>query len=76
MVWEGGYRITFANEKVSRFWGTVWSVLADHDVNVVDMVNKSLHEIAYNIIDVESEPTPEIIAAIAAAEGVMHVRVI
>ena len=76
MAREGGYRITFANHNVPRVLGTVLSVLADHDVNVVDMVNKSLHEIAYNIIDVESEPTPEIIAAIAAAEGVMHVRVI
>jgi len=76
MVREGGFRITFANDNVPRVLGTVLSVLADHDVNVVDMVNKSLHEIAYNIIDVESEPTPEIIAAIAAAEGVMHVRVI
>jgi len=40
------------------------------------MVNKSLHDIAYNIIDVETEPTAEIVRAIAAAEGVMHVRVI
>lgn len=76
MVRESGYRITFANDNVPRVLGTVLSVLADHDVNVIDMVNKSLHEIAYNIIDVESEPTPEIVAKIAAAEGVMHVRVI
>jgi hypothetical protein len=40
------------------------------------MVNKSLHDMAYNIIDVESEPTKEIVDAIAAADGVMHVRVI
>ena len=59
-----------------RVLGTVLSVLADHNVNVVDMVNKSLGDMAYNIIDVESEPTPEIIDAISSAEGVMHVRVI
>ena len=52
------------------------SVLADHDVNVIDMVNKSLHDMAYNIIDVETEPTQGIIDAISNAEGVMHVRVI
>ena len=52
------------------------SVLADHNINVIDMVNRSLHDIAYNIIDVETEPTPDIVAAIAAADGVMHVRVI
>ncbi len=76
MARDGGYRITFANENVPRVLGTVLSVLADHDFNVIDMVNKSLHDMAYNIIDVETEPTPEIIEAIAAAEGVMHVRVI
>jgi D-3-phosphoglycerate dehydrogenase len=76
MVRNGGYRITFANDNVPRVLGTVLSVLADHNVNVLDMVNKSLRDIAYNIIDIESEPTPAIIEAIAAAEGVMHVRVL
>jgi D-3-phosphoglycerate dehydrogenase len=51
-------------------------VLADHDINVIDMVNKSHGDMAYNIIDIETEPTAEIITAIASAEGVMHVRVV
>ena len=76
MARNGGYRITFANENVPRVLGTVLSVLADHNVNVIDMVNKSLRDMAYNIIDIESEPTPAIIEAIAAAEGVVHVRVL
>ena len=76
MARDGGYRITFANENVPRVLGTVLSVLADHDVNVIDMVNKSLGDMAYNIIDIESEPTDEIVEAISKAEGVMHVRVL
>jgi D-3-phosphoglycerate dehydrogenase / 2-oxoglutarate reductase len=72
----GGYRITFANDNVPRVLGTVLSVLANHNINVLDMVNRSLRDIAYNIIDIETAPTPEIIRAIAAADGVMHVRVI
>ncbi len=76
MARNGGYRITFANENVPRVLGTVLSVLADHDVNVIDMVNKSRNEMAYNIIDVETRPSQEIIDAISNAEGVMHVRVI
>ena len=52
------------------------SVLADHDVNVIDMVNKSLRDMAYNIIDVETRPTEEIIQKIAGSDGVMHVRVL
>ncbi len=76
MAINGGYRITFSNENIPRVLGTVLSVLADHDINVIDMVNKSLGDMAYNIIDIESEPTSEVIDAIALAEGVMHVRVI
>jgi D-3-phosphoglycerate dehydrogenase len=76
MARDGGYRITFTNENVPRVLGTVLSVLADHDYNVIDMVNKSLYDMAYNIIDVENRPTREMIDAISKAEGVMHVRVI
>jgi len=76
MARNGGYRITFSNENIPRVLGTVLSVLADHDINVIDMVNKSLGDMAYNIIDIESEPTSDIIDAIASAEGVMHVRVV
>jgi D-3-phosphoglycerate dehydrogenase len=76
MARMGGYRITFANENIPRVLGTVLSVLADHDINVMDMVNKSLRDIAYNIIDVETEPTEQIVKAIESAEGVMRVRVL
>jgi D-3-phosphoglycerate dehydrogenase len=76
MARDGGFRITYSNDNVPRVLGTVLTVLADHDVNVIDMVNKSLGDMAYNIIDVETRPTPEIVAAISAAEGVKHVRVL
>jgi D-3-phosphoglycerate dehydrogenase len=76
MARDGGYRITFANENVPRVLSTVLSVLADHNINVIDMVNKSHGDMAYNIIDIESEPTSVVFNAIASAEGVMHVRVV
>ncbi len=76
MARDGGYRITFSNDNVPRVLGSVLSVLADHNINVTDMVNKSRGEIAYNIIDVESEPGEDIMQAIAAAEGVIRVRLV
>jgi D-3-phosphoglycerate dehydrogenase / 2-oxoglutarate reductase len=71
-----GSRITFSNENVSGVLGHVLSVLADHKVNVVDMVNKSRGDIAYNIIDVELAPSAEVVAALAKVEHVIAVRVI
>ena len=73
---NGGFRITFANENVPRVLGGVLSVLADHDINVLDMVNKSRGDLAYNIIDVETLPGDDILAAIARADGVIRVRMV
>jgi D-3-phosphoglycerate dehydrogenase len=76
MARNGGYRITFSNDNVPRVLGSVLSVLADHDINVSDMVNKSRGDVAYNIIDVENEPGPDILQAIARADGVIRVRMV
>lgn len=76
MARNGGARITFTNSNVPKVLGSVLSILADAELNVVDMVNKSRGEIAYNIIDVEGDLSPSIEAAVAAVEGVVRVRVI
>ncbi len=72
----GTARITFSNDNVSGVLGHVLSVLADHKVNVIDMMNKSRGELAFNIIDVEAAPDEAVIAAIQAVEHVIRVRVI
>ena len=52
------------------------NILADSDNNVIDLVNKSRNDIAYNIIDVEQQPSDEIVAAIAAVDGVIRLRIL
>ena len=76
MARNGGTRITFANSNVPKVLGSVLAVLADAELNVVDMVNKSRGDIAYNIIDVEGHIDAGIEEAIAAVEGVIRLRVI
>ena len=73
---NGGRRITFTNNNVPKVLGSVLAVLADAELNVVDMVNKSRGDIAYNIIDVEGDLDQSIEAAIAGVDGVVRVRVI
>ena len=72
----GTRRITFSNDNVPGVLGHVLSVLADRNVNVVDMMNKSRGELAFNIIDVESVPGDHVVTAIEAVEHVIRVRVI
>ena len=72
----GTTRITFSNDNVAGVLGHVLSVLADKNVNVIDMMNKSRGEFAFNIIDVESMPGDHVVTAIEAVEHVIRVRVI
>ncbi|EXI83146.1 MAG: D-3-phosphoglycerate dehydrogenase [Candidatus Accumulibacter appositus] len=72
----GTARIVFSNDNVPGVLGHVLSVLAANKVNVVDMMNKSRAELAFNIMDVEALPSDEALRAIQAVEGVIRVRVI
>ena len=72
----GTTRITFSNENVAGVLGQVLSVLAERQVNVIDMMNKSRGELAFNIIDVDGTPDPAVAAAIQAVPHVIRVRVV
>ena len=73
---NSGNRLTFANKNVPKVLGSVLSILADFDLNVVDMVNKSRNEVAYNIIDVEGDISAEMVQKVEQVEGVIRVRAI
>ena len=68
--------ITFCNENVPRVLGHVLTVLADHNINVIDMVNLSRGDFAYSIIDVENEPGTGVMSAINSAEHVIRARLL
>ncbi|MFT4819390.1 MAG: D-3-phosphoglycerate dehydrogenase [Candidatus Pseudothioglobus sp.] len=70
-----GYRIALANRNVPRILGSVLSILADRNINVIDMLNKSRDDVAYNLIDVEVEPLADLVRDIEKIEGVINVRV-
>ena len=45
-------------------------------VGKLNMVNKSKGEIAYNVIDVDSEPSKNVIEGLSELDGVITVRVL
>jgi D-3-phosphoglycerate dehydrogenase len=73
---NGGSRITFSNDNVPKVLGSVLSVLADSNLNIIDMVNKSRGETAYNIIDIDGDVTQTVKDSIARVNGVMRVRIL
>ncbi len=71
---NGGIRISISNRNVPKILGNILSILADADINVIDMLNKSRGDIAYNLIDVETKPGDEVLQLMGAVEGVVNVR--
>ena len=77
MTWgEAACRITFINNNVAGVLGDVLSQFAKDNVNVLDMMNKSRNNVAYNILDLEAVPSSDVIDALRNAEQVISVRVL
>ena len=71
-----GCRIAVTNINVPKILGSVLAVLADADINVADMLNKSRGELAYNLIDMETCPSDDTLGVLLALEGVINVRLV
>jgi D-3-phosphoglycerate dehydrogenase len=71
-----GCRLSVTNENVPRILGSVLSILADQNINVIDMLNKSRDEVAYNLIDISTHAADDVLAQMRAIEGVVNVRLI
>lgn len=73
---SGELRLAVANRNVPKILGSILAILADADINIVDMLNKSRDEIAYNLIDLAADVDETLVAKIASLDGVVNVRVI
>jgi D-3-phosphoglycerate dehydrogenase len=54
--------------------GKITTVLADNKLNIIDMVNKSRGDIAYNVIDLETKPPEKVLVELSALDDVISVR--
>jgi D-3-phosphoglycerate dehydrogenase len=70
-----GVRLAVTNRNVPKMLGQILSVLANKNINVIDMINKSRGDVAYNLIDVAARVTPELLGEISRIPSVMNVRV-
>ncbi|MBL4607568.1 MAG: 3-phosphoglycerate dehydrogenase [Pseudomonadales bacterium] len=66
-----GFRIGFANKNVPKVLSHVLAVFAENDINVLDILNKSRNEIAYNLVDIDKAPTAELLNELLNIEGVI-----
>jgi len=68
------FRITLSNKNHPGMIGKITTVLADNKLNIIDMVNKSRGDIAYNVIDLETKPPEKVLHELSDLDDVISVR--
>ncbi len=68
------FRITLSNKNHPGMIGKITTVLAENKLNIIDMVNKSRGEIAYNVIDLETKPPEKVMQELSSLDDVIYVR--
>lgn len=69
-------RICILHKNVPNMIGKITSTVANHNMNIQDMINKSKKEFAYTLIDVESKMTETIEEELCGIDGILKVRIL
>ena len=69
-----GYRLAIANANVPNMLGQISTALATAGLNINNMTNKSRGELAFTLVDVETEVPQTVIDQLTAIQGVLRVR--
>ncbi len=72
----GSARLSIAHQNIPNMVGQISTILADAGINIIDMLNKSRNEIAYTLIDLESEISDTVVGSLQQVEGALSVRVL
>jgi D-3-phosphoglycerate dehydrogenase len=68
------WRITISNANVPNMVGQISTCIANAGLNIEDLLNKSIGEIAYTIVDVNGEPSDALLDELSNIEGVLTLR--
>jgi D-3-phosphoglycerate dehydrogenase / 2-oxoglutarate reductase len=71
---DGQHRLTIAHSNIPNILGPITNAIANVEINIVDMLNKSLNDAAYTLIDTDTALPESVIEEIEAIEGVLNVR--
>jgi D-3-phosphoglycerate dehydrogenase len=71
---ESRFRVAIANANVPNMVGGISHEMAVAGLNIATMTNKSRRDLAYTLVDVDSEVPDSVVKAISAIDGVLMVR--
>jgi D-3-phosphoglycerate dehydrogenase / 2-oxoglutarate reductase len=72
----GTTRLGIANRNVPNMVGQISTALAQHRINIADLLNKSRGEYAYTLIDADGALGAEVLEEIRAIAGVLSARIL
>jgi D-3-phosphoglycerate dehydrogenase / 2-oxoglutarate reductase len=72
----GTYRLILMNENVPNMVGQITSLLAQDCLNIMEMVNKSRGNLAYNIVDFNGDPKTDLMDRLRGITGVRMARLL
>lgn len=71
-----GYRIVISNENIPHMVSQISTYLADAELNIIDLINKSQGDVAFTMVDVGSEVPEKTLQQIQSIDGVLSARLI
>jgi len=71
-----GFRVCIVNSNVPNMLGQISTAMAQDQLNIVDMLNKSRGDLAYTLVDVDKPVNDGLIGRLKSIEGVLAVRTI
>ena len=72
----GENRVAIANDNVPNMVGQISTCLAEANLNIADLLNKSRGDVAYTLLDTDGAVTPELLARLRAIPGVLAARIV
>ncbi len=73
---NGGHRLLVINSNVPRMIERISSAIANANLNILDMLNKSRGEIACTLVDVNNPVPQTVVDKLCETEGVLTVRML
>ena len=70
------HRLVVCNANVPNMVGQISTIMADANLNIHDMINQSRGDVAYTIVDLDSEIPQSVLGKIKKLDGIMIARIV
>jgi D-3-phosphoglycerate dehydrogenase len=70
------HRLVVCNANVPNMVGQISTIMADANLNIHDMINQSRGDVAYTIVDLDSEIPQSVLQRIKKLDGIMIARIV